>query len=143
MTTAKEKNAVSDHKPLSKVNCFSEDGELKEVIFGRVEGFRLPAYDPIYDFVGERAVNLMKKVPNELMSVSDPAWYKQAHESVEWVVDFIKSTGSVVHRPREHTADEDANFSLQSKMNCNLYDRDSMLAIGNTLTSDPRKRSTI
>ena len=76
------------------------------------------------------------------MSVSDPEWYKQVHKSVERVVDFIKSTGTVVHRPREHTADEDATFSLQSKVNCNLYNRDSMLAIGNTL-SDPRKRSTI
>ena len=36
----KETASVSDHKPLTKVNCFSEDGELKEVIFGRIEDFR-------------------------------------------------------------------------------------------------------
>jgi hypothetical protein len=32
----------ANFKPLSKVNCFSEDGELKEVIFGRYEDVRLP-----------------------------------------------------------------------------------------------------
>lgn len=38
---AQEKTGPS-HKPLTKVNCFSEDGELKEVIFGTMEGFRRP-----------------------------------------------------------------------------------------------------
>ena len=57
---AKEKT-VSIHKPLTKVNCFSEDGDLKEVIFGRVDDFRLPEYAPIFDFAGPKTVSLLKK----------------------------------------------------------------------------------
>ena len=47
---------MSDHKPLTKVNCFSEDGELKEIIYGHLDDFRIPKYDPIWDFLGGRDV---------------------------------------------------------------------------------------
>ena len=40
-STLAREGARSNHKPFTKVNCFSEDGELKEVIFGTMEGFRL------------------------------------------------------------------------------------------------------
>ena len=130
---AKENKAVSDHKPLTKVNCFSEDGELKEVIFGRVDDYRLPEYDPIFDFTGPKTVSLLKKAGGKLFSEADPEWYKKAHDSIEGVVNFLKDRGIVVHRPREHTEDEIANFALQSKMVMNVYNRDSLVALGNTL----------
>ncbi len=133
MTTAKEKIAVAKHKPLTKVNCFSEDGELKEVIFGRVDDYRLPEYAPIFDFTGPKTVSLLKNAGGKLFSEADPEWYKKAHDSVEGVVDFLKGRGIAVHRPREHTKDEIANFALQSVCNINLYNRDSLVAIGNTL----------
>ncbi len=133
LTTAKEKIAVAKHKPLTKVNCFSEDGELKEVIFGRVEDYRLPAYAPIFDFTGPKTVGLLKKAGGKLFSEADPDWYKKVHESVERVVGFLKDRGIVVHRPREHTKNEIANFALQSVCNINLYNRDSLVAVGNTL----------
>jgi len=123
----------SDHKPLSKVNCVSEDGELKEVIFGRFEDFRLPNYDPIFDFAGPQLVGLIKKAPEALFSDADPEWFKKTHESVESVVDFLKQRGIVVHRPRENTDVEIANFALNSELNINGYSRDSLVAIGNTL----------
>ena len=129
---AKEK-IVSNHKPLTKVNCFSEDGDLKEVIFGRVDDFRLPEYAPIFDFAGPKTVSLLKKAGGKLFSEADPEWYKKAHDSIEGVVDFLKGRGIVVHRPRDHTEDEIANFALQSKMIMNVYNRDSLVAIGNTL----------
>ncbi len=138
MSTAKEK-AVSDHKPLSKINCFSEDGELKEVIFGRVDDFRLPEYDPIFDFTGPKTVSLLKKAGGKLFSEADPEWYSKAHDSIEGVVDFLKGRGIVVHRPRDHTKDEIANFALQSKMVMNVYNRDSLISIGNTLVESTFK----
>jgi len=121
------------HDALKKVNCFSEDGELKEVIFGRVEDTVLPEYNPIYDFGGPKVVSLMKKYGNKLFSEADPEWYKKAHDSVEAVVDFLKTRGVIVHSPKEHSEDELKNFALQSKMNVNLYNRDSLVSIGNTL----------
>ena len=126
-------SAMSDHEPLSKINCFSEDGELKEVIFGRLDDVRLPEYNPIFDFAGPKTVNLLKEAGGKLLSEADPEWYKKARDSMERVVDFLQGRGIVVHRPREHTADELANFALQSKMNINTYNRDSLVAIGNTL----------
>ncbi len=139
MTTAKEKIAVAKHKPLTKVNCFSEDGELKEVIFGRVDDFRLPGYDPIFDFTGPKTVGLLKKAGGKLFSEADPDWYKKAYDSIETVVDFLKGRGIVVHRPRKHTADEIANFALKSKLNINTYNRDSLVAVGNTLVESTFK----
>ncbi len=139
MTTAKEKKAVSEHKPLTKVNCFSEDGELKEVIFGRVDDYRLPEYAPIFDFTGPKTVGLLKKAGGKLFSEADPEWYKKVHDSVEGVVDFLKGRGIAVHRPREHTKDETANFALQSVCNINLYNRDSLISIGNTLVESTFK----
>lgn len=129
----KEAISMANHEPLSKVNCFSEDGELKEVIFGRIEDLRLPEYDPIWDFAGPKTVGLMKKAGGKLLCEADPEWYKKASDSVSAVVDFIKDRGIVVHRPREHTKDENANFALKSKMTVNLYSRDSLVSIGNTL----------
>ena len=132
-SAAEEKIALSDHKPLSKVNCFSEDGELKEVIFGRIEDFRLPEYDPIFDFAGPKTVGLIKKAGGKLFKEADPEWYKKAADSIAGVVDFLKEKNVTVHRPRDHTSDENENFALQSKMNINLYNRDSLVGIGNTL----------
>ena len=132
-TQAKEKGTVSDHTLLSKVNCFSEDGELKEVIFGRIDDFRLPKYHPIFDFTGPKLVGLMKKSPEAMFNDADPEWYKKAHDSIAGVVDFLKGRGIVVHRPREHTKDEFANYAPNSKLNVNLYNRDSLVTIGNTL----------
>ena len=128
-----QEKTVSSHKPLTKVNCFSEDGELKEVIFGRIDDFRLPEYDPIFDFAGPKIVSMLKKSGGKLFSEADPEWNKRVHDSMETVVDFLKGRGIVVHRPREHTKDELANFALQSVMVNNVYNRDSLVAIGNTL----------
>jgi len=132
-TASAKEPTVSDYKPLAKVNCFSEDGDLKEVIFGRIEDLRMPKYSPIWDFAGPKTVGLMKRAGGKLLSESDPEWYKKAHDSIEGVVDFLKGRGIVVHRPREHTKDENANFALQSNMTVNLYSRDSLVVIGNTL----------
>ncbi|MDP6556098.1 MAG: twin-arginine translocation signal domain-containing protein [Pirellulaceae bacterium] len=128
-----QEKAVSNHKPLTKVNCFSEDGELKEVIFGRVDDLSLPEYAPIFDFAGPQTVSLLKKAGGKLFKEADPEWYKQVYDSIENVVDFLKGRGIVVHRPRDHTEDENANFALRSKMVNNVYNRDSLVAIGNTL----------
>jgi hypothetical protein len=139
MTMAQEKKTLSNHKPLSKVYCFSEDGELKEVIFGRVDDFRLPAYNPIFDFNGPKTVAMLKKSGGKLFSEAEPEWYKQVYDSIETVVEFLKGRGIVVHRPRKHTADELANFALNSKLNINTYNRDSLVSVGNTLVESTFK----
>ena len=130
---AREKSGAGKYKPLTKVNCFSEDGELKEIIFGRVDDLRIPDYDPSFDFAGPKAISMMKKFGGKLFSEADPEWYKKVKDSVENAVDFLKSRGIVVHRPRENTKVEMANFALETKTNINLYNRDSLVAIGNTL----------
>jgi hypothetical protein len=67
-----KRNTLSKHKPFTKVNCFSEDGELKEVIFGTMEGFRLPAYNPIFDFAGPKIVDLLKRAGGEMFAEAEP-----------------------------------------------------------------------
>jgi N-dimethylarginine dimethylaminohydrolase len=136
---AKEEPAVPNHKPLTKVNCFSEDGELKEVIFGRYEDARIPDYDPIFDFGGPTATQLMKEHGGKLFSDAKPELFKKVRDMAERMVDFLEGRGIVVHRPREHTKDENANFALQSRMNLNGYNRDSLVAIGNTLVENSLK----
>ena len=130
---AREKSGAGKYKPITKVNCFSEDGELKEVIFGRVDDLRIDDYHPSYDFAGPKAISMMKKFGGKLFSEADPEWYKKVKDSSENAVDFLKSRGIVVHRPRENTKVEMANFALEGKININLYNRDSLVAIGNTL----------
>jgi hypothetical protein len=75
---AKGGGIVSDYQPLEEVNVHSEDGELKEVISGRVDDFRLTAYNPIYDFVGGHLLPLFKEHPNELFSDADPEWFSSS-----------------------------------------------------------------
>ena len=118
---------------LRKVHCTSEDGELKEVIYGRIDDFRLPTYDPIFDFAGPRMVELLKKSGGELFREADPEWYKTVHGEIESVVEFLEGRGVVVHRARDHTTDEFANFALQSRTNVNIYNRDSLVTVGDTL----------
>lgn len=121
------------HKPLTKVNCFSEDGELKELIYGRYEDMRLPEYDPIFDFAGPDMINLLKQHGGKLFSEAEPELYEKIYTMSERMVDFLKGRGIVVHRPREHTKDEIADFALMSRLNINGYNRDSLVSIGNTL----------
>jgi N-dimethylarginine dimethylaminohydrolase len=61
------------------------------------------------------------------------------YDSIETVVEFLKGRGIVVHRPRKHTADELANFALNSKLNINTYNRDSLVSVGNTLVESTFK----
>ena len=133
VTKAQEPNNVSDHQPLKKVNCFSEDGELKEVIYGRLDNFVIPKYDPIWDFAGPDTVTMMKKAGGKLFKEADPEWFKKANDSLEAGVDYLENMGIVVHRPRDLTEDETANFQLCSVFDCNGYNRDSLVSIGDTL----------
>lgn len=119
--------------PLSRAHCFNEDGELKEVIYGRVDDFVLPAYEPAFDFAGPTMVNLLKDFPGTLFSEADPEWYGRVRDNVERVVGFLEDRGIVVHRPREHTETELADFALSSRLNMNLYSRDSLVTLGETL----------
>ena len=132
-SAAKGNKNVSAHKPLTKVNCFSEDGELKEVIYGRLDNMVFPKYDPIWDFAGPDTTGLMKKAGGKLFKEADPEWFKKANDSLESGVEFLKDRGIIVHRPRDLTDDEKANFQLSSVFSCDGYNRDSLVSIGNTL----------
>jgi N-dimethylarginine dimethylaminohydrolase len=68
-----------------------------------------------------------------MFAEAEPEWNKKVTDSMERVVDFLEGQGIVVHRPRENTADELANFALSSTLNHNIYNRDSLVSIGNTL----------
>ena len=135
----KEKQTLPEFKPLTKVNCFSEDGELKEVIYGRYDDLRIPEYDPIFDFGGPTAIQLLKEHGGKLLSEAKPDLFHKVQDMVARMVDFLEGRGIVVHRPRLHTENELANFTLQSKMNLNGYNRDGMAAIGNTLVENALK----
>jgi len=124
---------VSEHKPLTEVNCFSEDGELKEVIYGRLDNTVMPEYDSIFDCAGPDTTNLMKKFGGKPFSEGDPDWFKRANDSVESGVAYLKNMGILVHRPRDLTDDEEVNFRLSGVLNCDGYNRDSLVAIGDTL----------
>ena len=125
---------MSGHTPLTKIKVNNEYGEVKEMIFGRVEDFRLPEWDPVaFQWIDEAMANLIKAHGGKLFSEAAPDWYGPVHEQVETVVDFIESRGVIVHRPAENTETELANFALQSPMNVNLYCRDNIVAIGDTI----------
>lgn len=125
---------MSNHKPLSQIKVNNEYGEVKEMIFGRVDDFRLPDYDPVaFQFLDKGMLNLVKEHGGKLFSEATPDWYGMVHDQVEAVVDFIRSRGVIVHRPAENTETELANFALQSRSNINLYNRDSIVAIGDTI----------
>ena len=125
---------MSQHTPLTQIKVNNEYGEIKEIIFGRVNDFRLPEYDAeAFRWVDEGMLKLIKQHGGKLFSEAAPDWYAPVHEEVKRVVDFIESRGVIVHRPAENTATELANFTLQSKMNINLYNRDNIVAIGDTI----------
>ena len=63
------------------MHCYSEDGELKEVIYGRVDDFNLPEYDPVFDFAGPRMVKLMKEHSGAPLSAADPKWFASVKET--------------------------------------------------------------
>lgn len=131
---------MSEFIQQTKVNVNSEDGELKEIIYGCLEDFRIPQAVPTYKFVGDKFYNLLKEYPGSpLFSKADPIWYKKANDCIETVVKFLESKNVVVHRPRSHSKDAYANFALQSSMNCNVYSRDSLVSIGNTLVETSLK----
>lgn len=126
--------SLPKHEALSKVQVNSEDGILREVIYGCVEDFILPdGNSPIWSFAGGRFLELAKENPNMPFSEADPKWFKEIQDCVENVVEFLEARDIVVHRPNQSTLTEKKNFSLNSRFNCNLYNRDSIFAIGNTL----------
>lgn len=125
---------MSNHKPLSKIKVNNEYGELKEMLFGRVEDFRLPEWHPTaFRWIDEKFANLLKEHGGKLFSEANPDWYGTVYEQVERVVQFIESRGIIVHRPVENTEIELQNFRLSSSMNVNLYQRDHIVAIGDTI----------
>lgn len=125
---------MSNHKPLSKIKVNNEYGQLKEMLYGRVDDFRLPEWDPIaFQWVDEKIANLVKQHGGKLFSEADPDWYGTVYEQVERVVQFIESQGVIVHRPADNTEIELQNFRLSSPMNINLYQRDHIVAIGDTI----------
>ena len=119
--------------PLRKLHCTSEDGELKELVYGRTDDFRLPAYDPMLDFGGARILELLKRAGGQLFREADPEWYEIVHEEMEAVVEFLRDRDVVVHRPCDHTAAGPADFALQSRWNSNDCIRDSLVTVGDTL----------
>lgn len=122
------------YKPLTEIKVNNEYGEIKEMIFGRADDFRLPEWDPVaFQWIEEGMANVFKKHGGKMFSEAVPDWYDAVYEQVERVVDFIESRGVIVHRPVANTEIELSNFALQSHMNVNLYNRDSIVAIGNTI----------
>lgn len=125
--------AKSYDGPLKSVNVYSEDGKLKEVMFGRIDNYRLPEYDPIFDFAGEYTVNLLKKHGGKLFKDADPTWYNTAHHQMETVVEFLESKGIVVHRPADLSEDMLSNYNNNSSLNVDIYCRDGQASVGNSL----------
>lgn len=119
--------------PLTNVNVFSEDGRLREVFYGRIDNFRLPKYDPIFDFAGEHTVKLLKAKGGQLLSDADPAWYQRASEQMNRVIAFLESKGIIVHRPADLSEDMLRNYALNSSMVNDVYSRDSVVSVGNTM----------
>lgn len=120
-------------EPLQSVNVYSEDGKLKEVMFGRIDGYRLPKYDPIFDFAGESTTNLLKKHGGKLFKNADPTWYNTAYNQMEAIVKFLESRGIVVHRPAELSEDMTSDYNNMSSLNIDIYCRDGQVSVGNTL----------
>ena len=66
---------------------------------------------PIFDFGGPVLDRLMKEHGGKLFSEAKPDLLKRICEMAETMVDFLEGRGIVVHRPRQHTEDEWANFA--------------------------------
>eukprot|EP01083_Nonionella_stella_P121180 363990_1 len=111
------------HQPLARINVNSEDGELKEVMFGRIDDFILPKYSPRYDYAHPKVIDLVKKYPNTLFSEADPEWYKQLKQEMENIVQFLQSKGIIVYRPESHSKQQWDDFALIDKFNTNVYCR--------------------
>ncbi|OAN17809.1 hypothetical protein A3K86_02500 [Photobacterium jeanii] len=126
-------NNAAYQGPMKSINVYSEDGKLREVLFGRVDNLILPEYDPIWDFAGEATVNMLKKHGGKLFSEANPEWFAKAHSQIENVVSFLESKGIVVHRPADHTNDMINNYNNMSVMNVDTYCRDGQVSVGNTL----------
>lgn len=120
-------------RPLKSVNVYSEDGKLREVIFGRIDSFRLPKYDPIFDFAGEKMVSLLKSHGGELFKDAAPDWFAKVDKQAKTVIDFLESKGIVVHRPADLTPNMEANYSLMSTLNMDNYSRDGLVSVGNSM----------
>ena len=71
-------------------------------------------------------MELAKENPNMPFSEADPKWFKEIQDCVENVVEFLEERDIVVHRPNKSTLTEKKSFSLNSRFNCNLYNRDSV-----------------
>ena len=102
--------------PLTEIKVNNEYGTLREIIFGRVDDFRLPEYDPVaFQWLDKGMLELLKRGGGKLFSEAAPDWYGPVHDQVEAAVDLIESRGVIVHRPAENTKTELANFALQSQ----------------------------
>jgi N-dimethylarginine dimethylaminohydrolase len=118
--------------PKQAVNVFSEDGVLREALFGRTV-FTLPAYAPIWDFAGKRMTDLMKKFPGKTFEEADPEWFKAVDTQRTRVVDFLESRGIVVHRPAPLSEQMTKSFQAMSQMNVDGFGRDGQVSVGNRL----------
>jgi N-dimethylarginine dimethylaminohydrolase len=119
--------------PKKSVNVFSEDGVLKEVLFGRIDTFILPEYHPSWDFTGKRATDLMKEFPGKTLKEADPEWYQKIETQMARVVKFLEGRGIVVHRPADLTETMKNTYQATSLMNIDGFARDGQVSVGDQM----------
>ena len=125
---------MTNHKKLTKVKANNEYGQIREMFFGRVDDLRLPAWDPVaFRWIDKKMADVVKEHGGKMFSEAAPEWFASVKEKVERVVSFIESKGIIVHRPKEHTETEWNNYQLSGQLNVNLYSRDCMVTIGDTI----------
>ncbi|GAA4993504.1 dimethylarginine dimethylaminohydrolase family protein [Yinghuangia aomiensis] len=122
---------------LSPVGVHREWDRLAEVVVGRPLDFTFPPALPTGDralgflpagFVG-RAADLAGK----RWSQADPDGFARCAAQLDALADFLTARGITVHRPVELTPDEQALFAEFSPISLQIFVRDPMIVVGDTV----------
>ncbi len=129
LSTQRKANAQA-----SRVSVHHEWGKLKEVVVGTGQGLRMPGYSKFVDFIYDpQYLEKMKKDGGKPAMEVEPEMTPKVISQIDNLAKVLEEHGVVVHRPNLLNEQQSKYLNYVQLGQMQLYARDPMLVIGNTI----------
>lgn len=111
-----------------------EWGKLEEVVVGIGEGLRIPGYSEYVDFIYDpKFLEVMKEYGGQDAMAIEPELTEKVIEQIDNLAKVLEEHGVIVHRPSPLDEQQSKFMDYVELGRMQLYARDPMLVIGNTV----------
>ncbi len=116
------------------VSVHHEWGKLEEVVVGRGDTLRIPGYSKYVDFIYDpQYLDMMKEYGGKDASEVEPELTRKVIEQIDNLAKILEEQGVIVHRPTKLNEQQSNFMDYVEQGRMQLYARDPMLVIGNTV----------